>query len=631
MAMKAKHLPPLIVSVFVVLATFGPPLLASEQKARKPEARPDAKGKVEGTVRSNDQENGLWLLLRLADELRGEWDRPAAALLQVRIADAVWRFDEAAARSIFRAAFDSVRQPIYDKLSLDEKAETEKRDLLRRQAISLNEVVERFGVHDRKGAQAWLDQLEEAKASEGRPSEPINSDRAEVLAQLALELATNKPEQAFRLGLTSLSGKQIPPAFGRLLFTLSNENRNLSDALFREAIAAMRRNGYAYSSALLSLNNYIFDSQGRVHAEANAADSRLLINFFIDAARAQTILWREARAGGQPTISDSVASLFGFLTSAAAPIIRMNAPDRLVIMESLLDELSSGLSLEQRRQIDAVSSSRQQEVAVSSAIGLDTDMQIDRADQEKDSWTRDTLFRSIALKLMRTDTGRALSVAARISDVTMRVQTEDDINLTSCSAKLRARSFDEARVAALKLSDLSLQAKFLAELASIALGSSKEHSRATDLLWEAYSIALKCEETPDKVLSLLIISEEFAKFDLFRAFDTLWFAVKTVNRLKSDDTVRPASSSGPLITIKSITGVNGKEFTTGEHTRAESIDFVQIAILARQDFAQTRVIGENIENTLFRTKFLIAAASTALNSSPKKPGVELKGAKVTSH
>lgn len=114
-------------------------------------------------------------------------------------------------------------------------------------------------------------------------------------------------------------------------------------------------------------------------------------------------------------------------------------------------------------------------------------------------------------------------------------------------------------------------------------------------------------------MALLIIAEQFAKFDSIRGFDCLGSAIKIVNQLKADEVPPPSVLSKPrLLTIKSYTVINGREMTTSENATAESIDFSQIAPLVAQDYMQARLLGNNLEKTLWRAKFLTAVAVVIL-------------------
>lgn len=561
-----------------------------------------------------DRQVALWLLERLANDLRAEPNKPAAAALQAHAADVLWKFDEGRARAIFRVAFDSARQPPPDDLKGAERSRYSSR-----QAATLKEVLRLYGAHDRDEANAWLKAVEEENASADSAHKMQTPEQRQLLSQLAYDLVADNPEQAQQLGRLSLSGTEIPDDFGRLLFALSNNNRDASDALFREAVAALQRGGYPYSNALIVLSNYLFDARGIAHSDASPADVQLLISLFLNSAAAHANLWREASAAGAAGVPEGSANLYSFLASRAAPIVARYAPGKMPELSAQMNQLLSGLNQQQARHAEMLTSAQQQQIAVSDRNSYDIDEQVERADQEKDKQVRDLLLRSAALSLMRADGERALTVAAKIGDAGLRAQTEDDINIVQVQEFLRWRFYDDGRRVALKLNNVLLGARMLAALASSALSEKNDSKRATELLSEASSIAQKSEDTPGKLLALLAISQQFAKFDLDLGFQTLTVAVKTANRLKDEAPPAASATAAPLLTFKSYSVINGVEMTTSEHITVDSIDFSQVGALAAKDYTRTRVIGDMLEDKLLNAKFLIAAARSVLAPPRQEP------------
>jgi hypothetical protein len=544
----------------------------------------------------------------LASDLKSESDKPAAAMLQARVADVIWRFDESAARNIFQTAFDLARQPVPEKLLAPEK-----NNYVQRQAAAIKEVMRRLGAHDRKEAETWLKNFQKERAAGTSHQGATSQERMELLAHVATELLPDDPEQARQLGLLSLSGREVPKNFGRLLFTLSNQGREASDTLFREAIANLRRNAYAFDDALFVLSNYLFDSRGELRSDAAQGDAQLLINWFVEAAAAHAARWREARNSGEPSMAEPSAKLYSFLVSRAMPIVERYAPDKVMALQTQLNELLSGLNHQQLEQTKALTSMQQQQVAVSNRNDYDVSTQIERADREKDPLVRDILLRSAAVSLMRDHADQALGVAAKINDTDLRAQTEDDIKLVQLRNLFRAHSYDEVHKLTLKLHSVILRANVLVELASHVLSRIKDVGRASEILSEAQMLVQNIEDTPDKLRALLDIAEQFAAFDSARGFETLTLAVKTSNQLKSEVAAQATSPKARPLTIKSITVVNGREITTNERATLDSIDFRQVRKLALQDYSQSRAIGARIENRLIRAKFLIAVTSSMLS------------------
>jgi hypothetical protein len=70
--------------------------------------------------------------------------------------------------------------------------------------------------------------------------------------------------------------------------------------------------------------------------------------------------------------------------------------------------------------------------------------------------------------------------------------------------------------------------------------------------------------------------------------------------------------------------INGNEMSTGDHTTFESIDFSQVGPFVASDYMQTRLLGNRIENSLRRTKFLTAVASALLLQPQEHPANEVR-------
>lgn len=599
--MKPRVFSPSLFSTLVVSVLFFSSFAVAQQRDLAGPSGPTVNGP------SAYRQDALDLMKTLAQDLKTQSDKPAAAALQARLADVLWKFDEGFAREVFRWAFEAAR-----KLPPEELSKTDRATYAARQATGIREVLSRLGTHDRKQAEAWLKTLEEEKVQESRSLES-SSFRSDLLMQTALQLADNNPDQAKRLGLLSLAGGQIPEGFGRLLFALSRVSRSQSDELFRAALATLRRNEYTYDTALITLINYLFSSRDVLDSNATVADAQLLANYFVDAA------WRQARDTATAGLPEASASFYNLVEVRASSIVSRYAPERVPELQGQMRELASRLSQPQLENTARLRASQQQQVAVSRQDNYDIDEQIDRALKEKDAEVRDSLLSSIAHSLMRSNNERALEVAGKIQDAEIRVLAEDDIHLVRIQRLLDSRSYIEARKVTLKLSYPMLQAKVLIELASKIFSQHKDTGRAAELLSEASQITLKSEPAPDKLMSLLLIAQQFARFDSIRGFETLGSAIKTVNQLKGEETPRSVLAKPRLLTIKTYTVINGHEMSPDDRATFDSIDFSQVAPFVAHDYIQTRLLGNQIEHPLRRAKFLTAVASALLLKAEEHP------------
>jgi hypothetical protein len=583
----------------------------------------NSKEAVDETRLAINQQEVIARLFGIANELKGEAEKPAAALLQAEVADVLWRFDEPAARSIFRVAFDNVRQTSPDDTSSDRKAKSDAAKLARRRTSALKTILKRYGFHDRKESEAWLQEFEsEIKAEKTTPgnSGRMSQEQAELLASIALGLVTQDPKEAQRLGLRSLSAEEIPSAFGPLLMSLRSADKSLGDLLWRQAILAMRTWGFNYDKALFSLTNYEFFSDGRPFPGVSPTDVGLIIQYFVDAASVQAARWRSVS-----TRADEQAArgrFFSFLTSRAVPIVARNSPDKLALLQSNVAELAQGLSIEQRQQAEMLASMASQSSAPLDGNDSDIESRVHRAEQEKNSSIRNFRLRDLVLWLMRSDPEQALSVAGKIDDQDMRAQTEDDVYLVMMQKVFIGSSFDAARSVALKFNDPNRRARWLAQIANRISPRSKDHTETADLLSQAYSIAAKSDNTPVKLEVLLLIAKEFLSFDRDRGFEILSEAVNTANRLEAKVPAKTNLASFPTVRVITITMVDGKEVSTDDRATVDSIDFNEISAFADRDYLETSLMGGNLKDRFLRAKYLIALARTVLKVPRQGSGYE---------
>ena len=576
----------------------------------------------DGATRTNEQE----VIARLfggVNDLKNESDKASAALLLSEIADVLWRVDEPAARSMFRLAFDTARQSTTSDLSALNVAEKE--EILRqarRRAAAIKTILKRYGSHDRRSAEAWLQEFQNDIKSEQTKTNnnfQMSPEQAEFLAEMAVSLLPQKPEEAQRLGLLSLSAEKIPSAYGRLLMALRDRNKTLSDVLFRQAFVSLRRIGFNYDSALVALTNYAFSSQGQPFPDVSPADVTLVIHYFIDATSTQAARWR-GEGTGKSDEQGYVASLYSFLNYRALPIVALNAPDRLTLLQSHVGEMAQALTVDQRRQAEAFAAMAQQN---NSFDGGDSDLEsrIQRAEREKNAATRDFLFRNLAIQMMRTDPEQALSIASKIDERQMRAQTEDEVLLVVLQKAFAGRAFDEARNWALKFNDRNSQALWLTRVASRVATSSRDQTEASDVLSRAYSIASKSDNTAAKLEVLLLIAKEFVGFDRDRGFEILSDALSTANKIEKT-APKTDKSSMPVMRVISVTMIDGQEVVGNERATMESINFNQIGAFVDRDFVRTSLLGDNLKDRLLRTKYLIAVARSVLRVPRQGSGYE---------
>jgi hypothetical protein len=602
---------PRLTIVVVSLALFFTAATDSRAQTSPKTTQPDSKAATPAAKLSLEQELSLSLLRTVADELKSEADKPAVALLQAEAADTLWQFDESAARSLFRIAFDTARaEPL--ESAIDKEARTKQVDLARRKAFTLRQILVMVGQHDQQTAERWLTSLNEDRSSKETAANQNSQQNAEFLAYLAVQLVKTNPDEAQRLGFLSLNGPEVPSAFGRLLIAFKNVNSKKGDDLFRAAIAAMRRGVSPGGSTLSVLSNYLFFSDGRLYSSSDAPTAGLFVDYLSEAASVQARLTRDAREV-KTAMPDSAVGLTTFLALRGLDIVSRNAPQKLVLLQSIFKELSAALSQQQIDDLALMTTGLRQQEAMESRGEGGFDAEIQRAEREKDVVVRDQLWRSLAVGTMRQDPDRARSFADRIDDKPLREQTQDDINLVVAGDALRGAGYEEARKAGLKFNDTNLRARTLAEVADVWI-RSKHPERASEILSEAYEMAAKGEPSADRAAITLLLAQKFAKFDAERSFSLLEAAIKTINHVQiAGEPPPPLLRRGPRSGVLSITMVGGAELTPGVHATLDSLNFSRMAGLFRTDYFRSRNLGDNLQNKILRGRYLITLAQSFLN------------------
>jgi hypothetical protein len=605
MRIRAKKSAKFLICAMACLCVV--PLSLSAQKAG---SKPN-QAATSSEATSPDKTEAMAMLRSLADDLRRESSDPEALSLQGEIADVVWAFDEDYARMVFRRAFAVASEPVTNLSTVDTKLRQQQLDVARRKAGALARILRLLAKHDEATATQWLEKYESDKV-DSEKKEKNSQAQSELLAQLALDVSERNPQQAQRLGLASLGFGDVPEAIGRLLFALAKHGKQYSDPIFFATLENLRRNGYRYNNVLGSVCNYVFFNDGTFSKEyGNQAAA--VITFLIDAAEVHRAEWRQSRIAGAQSLSSSAASFHFFFLTKGIPIIKANMPDKVPTLQALVEEFSTGLTHQQLGEAGALARSIYQQRTLNEVSGNALDDQLRYAASEKDPVIRDNLWRRVATNIMRGEPDRALSIAASIEDLGLRKQTEDDIRLLITAAKIKLRDYLEARKVALQLNDFGLRAR---TLGAIAMANKAGPVLCdAELLAEAYAVALKDENRPEKVRVILKLASYFPKCGAERGFEVLSAAIEVANKLRSESFANP-----PILRYRIVnyTMVGGQELTTEVSTTRDSIVFDDITGFVRLDFAQAQNLGLQFKDPVLRAKYLITIARTVLLTSPKQ-------------
>jgi hypothetical protein len=108
-------------------------------------------------------------------------------------------------------------------------------------------------------------------------------------------------------------------------------------------------------------------------------------------------------------------------------------------------------------------------------------------------------------------------------------------------------------------------------------------------------------------------------------------AIKLINQLKPEEQPARSVLTKPRpLRIKTYTVLNGAEFSTSDRATLESITFSRIAPFVTQDYIQTRLLANKLEQPLWRAKFLTAVGSAMLLTPQSRSEQRLTSANGTS-
>lgn len=612
---------PLLLTL-TLLSPPAAPEVSAVQTGRAAESRPAA----------CDPARAVSLVEQQASEAKMIEDVPRRVAAAVRAADVLWPHRRQGARALFAEAFDLASAHFRENEEVFRTERGRPDGKFSSQKITLPD--QRFVVLRAVGRRdpAWAQELAARAARETRGGaekpEPDAVERQRVgqsLLMLAEELwPVDRAAAAntFRMSFSHPASYYLP----QLLYKFAETDRQLADALFREALAAYAGGeldnliylspfpfGYVRTIGSVPVTSHVQPPPG---FSPNASTQRLYVETLLRAAARRLDAGDApgpsgADAGGtEPgqiytallTLEPTVARSFPQLAERAA---RLKARAAAAFREGELARMAG----DARWPLTAPD---KPPGAASAAAGLESLLKY--AEREQDPHRRDGL---IVGHLMRRVFGAqdeaVADVALKITDLDTRRQFLDHFYFQRGQRAIKDGALDEAARLAERIAGPDQRALLLFMAAQEASKRPAERDRAEQLLEAVTRAAEKAPETDLKARALLGVAHLYAGFDHLRGGRALADAVAVVNRLEAPD-----------LTASTIRRrVEGRDFSvfTVYAVPGHSLDNA-FRELGRYDFEGVLAAAYGLDDKNLRSLAIFALAARCLEEAEKKKAAE---------
>jgi hypothetical protein len=532
--MLVAQRPIIVLALGAALAWGGVPA-AAQHPAEGPATTPPAVAATETTseelalarVQLADRVVGLLGELAIRARQVGEPDLRLAC--QLEVAALLWPREPEQARQVYRDAFDALAPAAF--ASADEKAEAAKQlsGLLAQVARRDPELGENLS---QRLAALLAPDDDGAEGSQAR-------NRAELLANAALEMLPGDPDRAEALGRLALADG-LTPALTRLLVVLHGVDAQRADRLFSAALVSMLQRPNPRLADVGALAFYLVAIGGSTPAGVPQ-----------EALRAYLDLTLRLISQTSPDAVD--ASSAYFVGRQLYAFYARYLPERTPELEARIALLSRSDSLVRAEQAAAARPA------------------VDSPDAAH--------AHAAANALERDDYVRARMEVTAIEDDGLRSRLIAQATLRL----IKLRRFDDASVEIARVPDAARRASLLVQLA----GAAHERGdlvRAVQALADARREALRAPVAAQRIQALFSVVSAYAEVDPSRGFNALQEAVESLNRA-----ARAEDRDVPLSKVPSPRSLN----FNATFARLARVDFDGALLLAQRfDGRAPRLLAE---------------------------------------
>lgn len=453
-----------------------------------------------------------------------------------KLADTLWPYEEARARSLFAEAFQAIGSIKLDA-SKDQRVRMAAAGGSHPFAGLRAEVLQVAATRDFKLAERLLQTVKAQSGATGDDSVSSSSpnEQEDLAWDIAIASAKTQPERTTQFVRTQLR-RGINEGLGEILLDIRLENRQLADQLFGEALQVARANLVAPAS-LESLAAYVLPAEDASHGQADAATPasmpglRPFLSYASDRLAAQT-------ASGQAVTSEGAEAQHEYRTlQALLPLFEQFAPDKASLVRDRMAVLVAAMSA---RQANAVLPREPEDLSEL----------LRQAEAIVGSRRRDARLMQVSMIAARQgELEQALSIAERIGDLDER---SIQVSLLSFQALLKALDKGEIEEAYRWTRRIEFLPQRVAAATRLAnkLHAKGEDDRARVVLEEGWESVNKAPNSPLKARALLTLTTAMTTHDPERSFTFLFSAVKTIGSTDfSAPEATPSSSRVAQVTL----------------------------------------------------------------------------------
>ncbi|HEV3470158.1 MAG TPA: hypothetical protein VG148_12610 [Pyrinomonadaceae bacterium] len=556
--------------------------------------------------------------------------------LQADAAEALWKLDEAAARAVFRRAWQfttdpgalSAFEPGPDeegaRLGARERILGARDHIIRRAARHDPELAEGFMQEFKRGLPAEEDEAEAAAASAGgpRPASALNAQRLltadALLDEGAVESAVATAAPAFAEGVDSLAL--------RFLLRLRARDAARADALYLRLLDATRADPSAGATQALLLSTPVVSPElialvapdGSVHfqtvnpraqdpREAAPVPPRVRRAFFDTAA---ALLTRPSAPGAAEPTGASLANYFAI--GRLLPFFEREAPQHAAVLRARAAGLAQEIG-EARRE--SVSSSMHVRKLRPENPTDPLRWQLDALARAADDAGRDQArFEAVSAAALRKLWARGRQLAGEIGDpVTRRaaflmLSAEQVKSLGEAFRDEEAGDDYERAAAFARGTDVpaGMRAHGLAQAAELAAQKGKKR-RAAELFAEAAGLAAQADRgTELRVALFSLLTRAAARLGDARAWELLAELASAVNELEARPVSEEEPDECPGVRVETAVNSYCVELATPLPGPEETF-----GVMARLDLGRALAEARTLKGDFTRAAALIAAARAA--------------------
>jgi hypothetical protein len=566
------------------------------------------KGQAPVSPSSCTRENALEITQQQIDLTRTFDNDVRRVAVLLRASDLIWPYQQEKARATFSEAFDIATR------NFKEKGDKPSREgkLVVQGPDQRYTVITAIARRDPAWAGKLSRQILQDEADEAREKAAKDQSQdartGEKLLVAATSLLSSDPATALAFARSSLSYPATVQVPG-FLFKLSAIDQGAADQFYQAALSAY---AHAPMDQFLYLSSYPFARPREIGEmpvwTSYALPAGLKPNPSLQRLFVQTLLARAREFVQNPSAPipearfSEASQMFMALTRLELQVAN-SMPDLSAALQELKGSTSALLSQrDQQRASETLAIPPPQKSFAE---------EVDAADKLADQARRES---GIALAIINASETESLesieAAAARIDDLTLRVQVLSRVYFDRAQRALKEKKIDEARRLAAKVDEPDQRAYLYSQIASESIKQTKSDTQAREMLEEVLDTIAKAPNTEIKARAQLAVAYLYSSFDPSRAISVMGDAVKTINRVESID----------LSSDSVRKRIEGKAF--GFYTRLQSPGFspeTAFREIGKVDFDGTLYLASNLTDKSLRAMTTLALVEQCLKAEAPKP------------